>query len=144
MAKVEGMDRLRRKFQEMPKVVREEVKKAVVTSASELVAMQKRLVPKDKGTLEASIRYEMAEEFKALVIAGGTAETKRGPFDEALLVEFGTKPHENKGMFEGSINPGVPARPYFFPAWRAMKKRSKGRISRSITNGIKKVAAGGQ
>ncbi|WP_454914986.1 HK97-gp10 family putative phage morphogenesis protein [Xanthobacter sediminis] len=35
----------------------------------------------------------------------------------------------------------TPAQPFFFPAWRAMRKRVKGRVSRAITKAAKKVAA---
>lgn len=150
MAKIEGMDKLKQKFQRMPQAVRDEILKAIPASAGELVAMQKRLAPRDKGALENSIRYE-ADQFRAVVMAGGTAATRRevrkgsGQFtDEAVLVEFGTKPHIVGGKFAGAKHPGTPARPFFFPAWRAMKKRIKGRLSRSITTGIKKVANGGR
>lgn len=148
MAKIEGLDRLRAKFRAMPAAVRGEVAKSVPISAAELVGMQKRLVPKGRThALENSIHYEMLTEFKALVIAGGTAETKRevrkdsGEFtDEAVLVEFGTKAHKARGKFKGARIPAQPARRFFFPAYRALKRRAKSRISRSITAGIKKVA----
>jgi hypothetical protein len=150
MAKIEGLEALKRKFRAMPAAVRGEIAKSVPTSAAELVGMQKRLVPKGKThALENSIRYEMVTDFKALVIAGGTSETKRevrkgsGEFtDETILVEFGTKAHKARGKFKGARIPAQPARPFFFPAYRALKRRLKGRISRSISTGIKKVAQG--
>lgn len=149
MAKIEGRERLKRKFQAMPAVVKQEIEKAIRTSAAELVGMQKRLVPQDKGTLAESIRFTIEEgtEFRALVQAGGTEATRRevrkgsGEFtDEAILVEFGTKAHKAGGEFKGAKIPAQPARPFFFPAYRALRKRIKSRIARSITTGIKKVA----
>lgn len=129
-----------RKFQAMPQAVQDEIGRAVPKAAEDLVGMMKRLVPKDKGTLSNSIHYELVEPFKAQVIAGGTPETKRGVFDESLLVEYGTKEHIAGGMFKGATIPAEPARPYFWPSWRAEKKRIKGLFSRAITNGIKKAA----
>lgn len=150
MAKIQGMDSLRRKFRAMPGAVRDEVKKAVPESAGEVVGMMQRLAPREKGNLVSSIHAEQIEEFKAIIIAGGTAATRRevrkgsGIFtDEAILAEFGVKPHTLSGLFPGATHPGTPPRPFFFPAWRASKKRAKSKVARSITTGIKKVAKGG-
>lgn len=148
MVKIEGREALNRKFAAMPEAVRAEVLKSVPSSAEELASLQRRLAPHDKGNLQASIRVEH-DEFRAKVIAGGTASTRRevrkgsGQFtDEAILMEFGTRPHRIGGKFAGARHPGTPARPFFFPAYRALKKRIKSRISRSITTGIKKIAKG--
>jgi HK97 gp10 family phage protein len=59
----------------------------------------------------------------------------------ARLVEFGTSAHEAGGKFKGAMHPGTSARPFFYPAWRANKRRAKARISRAITRAAKKVAA---
>jgi hypothetical protein len=149
MATIEGRERLRLKFQALPGAIRAEVQKAVRTSAEELVGLQKRLAPQDKGALRDSIRYEITEgeEYRATVMAGGTEATKRevrkgsGVFtDEAILKEYGTKPHPAGGKFAGAKIPAEPARPFFFPAYRALRKRIKGRISRAITTGVKKAS----
>lgn len=113
--------------------------------------MQKRLAPVEHGTLRESIRYEIAagDEFRATIIAGGTPATKRevrkgsGIFtDEAVLAESGTHAHRAGGKFKGALIPAEQPRQFFYPAYRALKKRIKSRISRAITKGIKKVAAG--
>lgn len=147
MAKIIGLEALKRKFRALPGAVQAEVKKAVPDAADELVGMMQRLAPRNKGALVASIRREQREEFRAVVIAGGTQATKRearkgsGQFtDEAILAEFGTKPHRIGGKFKGARHPGTAAQPFFYPAWRASKKRIKSKLSRSITTGIKKVA----
>ncbi len=149
MAKIEGRERLKRKFQAMPGVVKQEIEKAIRTSAAELVGMQKRLAPVDKGALVNSIRFTIEEgaEFRAIVQAGGTEETRRevrkgsGEFtDEAILAEWGSPEHEAAGKFKGATIPAQKPRKFFFPAYRALRKRIRSRISRSITTGIKKVA----
>lgn len=149
MAKIIGAEALKRKFRAMPGAVQAEVKKAVPDAADELVGMMQRLAPRDRGNLIASIRREQPQEFKAAVIAGGTPATRRevrkgsGIFtDEAILTEFGSKAHRAGGKFKGARIPAIPARPWFLPSWRAMKKRIKSKLSRSITTGIKKVAKG--
>lgn len=149
MAKVEGLQALNRKFKALPAAVKAEILKAVPASSDELVGLMQRLAPRDKGNLIASIRVEPKGEFGAFIIAGGTEATKRevrkgsGQFtDEAILVEFGTKPHKLGGLFEGAKSPGTKPRPFFFPSFRALKKRIKSRLTRSITTGIKKIAKG--
>lgn len=148
MVKIEGRASLLRKFRGMPGAVRSEVSKAVPASANDLVGMMKRLAPSRTGALVASIHRESAGEgYRELIVAGGTAATRRevregsGVFtDEAVLVEFGTKEHKAGGMFQGATIPAIPARPFFFTSWRAMKKSIKGKLSRAMTKGIKKVA----
>jgi hypothetical protein len=151
MAKIEGREKLRAKFKALPQAARDAIGKAVRQSAEDLVGLQQRLVPIEKGTLRDSIRFEIfeGEEFRATVIAGGTAATRRelrkgsGRFtDEAVLAEFGTHAHRAGGKFRGALIPAEPPRAFFYPAWRAMKKPIKSRISRAITSAAKKVAAG--
>jgi HK97 gp10 family phage protein len=135
MAKVEGREELKRKFAAMPRAVREEVKAALVKSADELVGMQQRLVPVKTGALRDSIHYEIEDEGLRATVTAGDKEAFYARF-----VEFGTPPHENQGEFKGSENPGAPARPFFSPAFRALRRRIRSRLSRAITTGIKKVA----
>lgn len=153
MAKVEGRERLKRKFAAMPKAVRKAVTDSLIQSAKELNAFQRRLVPKDTGALAASIRYEPESEgetFRVAIKAGGTPQTKRevrkgsGIFtDEAILKEFGTKPHEAAGKFRGALIPAEPAQPFFYPPYRAMKKQIRARVSRAIGKAVKQVASQG-
>jgi hypothetical protein len=122
---------------------------ANVQSAEELMAFQRRLVPRDKGNLETSIRDEVKDGgLRIKVIAGGTEATRReirkgaGIYtDEAVLTEFGTKAHKAGGKFEGAEIPAEPARPFFLPPWRSMKRRIKGRASRAVSKAIKQIAA---
>lgn len=134
MAKVQNIERLQRKFRAMPQVVRSEIGKAIEESAIELSEMQQRLAPKGRtGKLSKSNKYRITkgEEFRAVVFNDDP---------KAPLVEFGTKAHTAGGRFKGATIPAIPARPFFYPAYRALRKRIKSRVSRSITKGIKKVA----
>lgn len=60
----------------------------------------------------------------------------------AHLVEFGTAPHPQSGQFKGSRHPGTAADPFFFPSYRALRKPTRSRITRSIRKSIKCIAAG--
>jgi HK97 gp10 family phage protein len=57
----------------------------------------------------------------------------------AHLVEFGTAPHENGGMFKGTQNPGTKARPFFWPSFRLVRKSHKSKASRAINKSVKAV-----
>lgn len=148
MAEVLNADRLRRKIRAMPDKFKKAVLASQVQSAQELTSMQKRLAPQDKGALARSVRFEVDESLlRVTVIGGGTAATRRevrkgsGEFtDEAILTEFGAKAHKAGGKFKGAKIPAEPPRPWFFPAYRALKKRIKGRYSRAVNKAIKEIA----
>jgi len=138
MATVEGREALRRKLLALPDAVRREMKAALEKSAQELVGMQQRLAPVRTGKLRDSIGYEIEEDgMKATISAGG------GDAFYARFVEFGTQAHEAGGERPGAEIPAVPARAFFFPAYRALKKRIRSRSTRAVSMGIRKVAKGG-
>lgn len=55
------------------------------------------------------------------------------------FLEFGTRPHINKGMFAGSQHPGTAAQPHIFPTWRAMRPKAKKKINAAITKAVRKA-----
>lgn len=75
----------------------------------------------------------------------------------AHMVEFGTAPHTIRGRKIGLLkrramgvdgrlgtkveHPGTAAQPFFFPAYRALRKRVKSRISRATNRAAKAAAA---
>lgn len=153
--KVLGIDRLRRKLKRLPELAREEISKAMEQSAAEIMAMAKSLVAVDQGDLRDSIGWTWGDAPKGSMTlgevkggrgAGNLRITIYAGNDEAFYsrwVEFGTSPHINGGRFAGSDNPGTAAQPFFYPSWRAGRKRAKGRVTRAITKSAKRAAAGG-
>lgn len=134
MARVLGKKRLREAFADMPDAVREETRKAVVKSAEELARHQRALAPVDQGDLKESIVAtgpgettppysqpgggRVVPEYAAVVTAGNS--DVRYPH----LVEYGTVK--------------APAQPYFWPAYRSLRKRLTSRITRAGRKGIRK------
>lgn len=121
-----------------------EVGKASLDSASEMASLARGYAPTGAtGKLKASIRIEPGPRVGSYrVLAGGAATTKIGsgkPFDYALGVEFGTKAHTNAGMFAGSENPGARRRPFYWIAYRMMKKRIRARVTRALNRAIKAI-----
>lgn len=118
MARVQGADRIARRFARLPSQMRARVRPALHQGADELVAWQKRLAPDDPTTpppdLRSSIRKKMGEHDLAVVVF--TDDFK------ARWLEFGTVK--------------MAARPFFFPPYRALRRRIRGRISRAVKKAV--------
>lgn len=151
---VQGLARLSRKLKRLPTLAREEIGKAMEAIAAQVVAMAKSLVAVDDGDLRDSIGWTWGEapqgSISLGVVKGGASDTLRITIyagnDKAFYarwVEFGTSAHSNGGKFAGTDNPGTTAQPFFYPAWRALRKSARGQLSRAITKSAKRAAAGG-
>lgn len=170
MAKVQNRERLLRKLKALPKAARARIGAALDEGADEIVAMQKRLAPKRTGALANSIRKVKGNYAPDNPNVRGFGGAVKGDPDltvtivagdakayYAAFVEFGTSPHRiaPKEAEALSINgnvlapgravshPGATAEPFFYPAYRALKKRVKGRASRAITKAVKEIAGNG-
>lgn len=119
-SRVEGLARLKARFASIPKRMKASVKAAIDLSADELVAFQKRLAPKDEGELEASIHTEPGRHELSVAVV---ASVPKGIFDVARLQEFGTV--------------DMPAQPFFFPPFRANRKRMRSRIGRAVGKAVR-------
>lgn len=166
MTKVQNRDRLAKRLAAIQGAPRKAIHEALKQSAEEVTAMQKRLAPVKSGDLKNSIGYTFGN-YKAVnanvrgVTAGGGAgdpdlSVTIHAGDEkawyAALVEFGTSAHTIKPKRPGGLlniygrlitsvsHPGAAPRPFFYPAWRASRKRVKSRISRATTKSVKQAA----
>lgn len=158
--KIEGRERLLAKMKALPGEVRSAIKQALAEGADEITDMQKRLAPVSTtgshgnapGALRDSIvqtwgggkvRYssltgnagESGDPDLSVRISAGNSKVRY-----AHMIEFGTAPHINAGKFAGTQHPGTAAQPFFFPAYRALRKRVKSRITRATNKAAKKVA----
>lgn len=134
--KVLNVDRLNRKLAALPAAVKVEIRPALEKSADEIAALARRLVPVDSGDLRDSIGWTWGTAPRGAISlgtvkAGDLTITVYAGNSEAFYarwVEFGTVK--------------TSAQPFFYPAYRAMRKRAKSRIKRAGTKAAKKVAAG--
>jgi HK97 gp10 family phage protein len=119
----------KRRLQSVPRRIRAEVNAAIAKDATEWVRLSRHLVPQDPkdGTpLHDSIRSYETETGGQVVRAGGETTTKPsagGPYDYALAQEFG--------------NQEVPAQPFYWPAYRLLKKKFANRRARALRKAIK-------
>lgn len=157
-----GLDRLRKKLRRFPSAVELEIRAAMEQSANEIVALAKSLTTSDRVRAATGWTWGAAPE-GALVLGtvggkgrgagnlritiyAGDASTMVGTkykVQLARLLEFGTAPHTNQGRFAGSEHPGTSAAPFFYPSWRAGRRRAKGRVTRAVNKAAKRIAAGG-
>lgn len=113
------LDRLSRRLKAIPKAARDAVQPDLDKSTAELVDRMRSLAPKDSGDLKDSIHSEHGDtELQRKVIAGD------GEAFYGRWVEFGTS--------------DTPAQPFFYPAYRLLKKRIQNRLKRSVAKAIKR------
>lgn len=168
MAKVTGLRSLEAKLKRIPKAARSAIKQALAEGADDMVSTMKSLAPVSSsgshgwqpGMLRESVVATFGDgsvpKYAAFRTRRGRRAIKSNDPDLSVtisagntdvryahLVEFGTKPHPNKGKFAGTMHPGTPPQPFFFPGYRAHKKSVKARITRAINRSAKKVASGG-
>ncbi len=168
--KFAGVNKLKRKLRALPAIAREEIHGALQQSAVEMVEAARNFAPVKSGDLRNSIGYTFGKYSpeNSNVRGVGVAANKLNDPDltvtihagdakafYAAFVEFGTAAHTIKPKRPGGLlnifgrtitkveHPGAATRPFFFPAWRLVKKKAKGRISRATNKAAKKVAAGG-
>jgi HK97 gp10 family phage protein len=123
-----------RRLARLPKKVTKAVNDAIEKDAQEWVRLSRAIAPKDPedGTpLHDSIRHHKTQKGGQVVRAGGVTTTKPsagGPFDYAVGQEFGTTQH--------------PASPFFWPAYRSLKKKFLSRRRRALSKAIKEINNG--
>ena len=134
---VRNLDALKAKLAAMPGAVRAEVSRAVDQNADDMVALAQRLAPKRTGALAASIHKESGDtDISTRVVVGEFY---------GRFVEFGTRSSVKDEPVEGGqknrkakrTSGGTRAQPFFWPAYRALKKTMKGRVTRGANKGLK-------
>lgn len=120
----------KRRLLALPSKVFKETNRAIEQNADEWVK-EARLAapvdPKDGVHLRPSIRHHDSETGGQIVRAGGEATRKPdnngGTYDYAIAQEFGTQ--------------DMQANPFFWPAYRLLKKKFGSRRSRAMNKAIK-------
>lgn len=136
---IKNLDRLKRKLIAIPETAKEQIKIAMAQGAEEITDFMRRIVPvapKNGGTLRDSIGWAWGAQPPAgtKVVGGAKAQGLQlvifAGSDKAFyarFVEFGTPQH--------------PANPFFFPAYRASRKRIKAAIGRAVRKAAKQEAS---
>lgn len=140
VARVEGLDKLRQKVRKLPPEMERAIRESFETGASDMVGMAQRLAPVETGALRNSIAWRYGDPPGGSI--GGFAMGSRSKAEDRISIYAGDREAFYARWVEfGAM--GIPAQPFFFPAWRALRKQIKSRNTRAINKAAKKVAAGG-
>jgi HK97 gp10 family phage protein len=148
---LQNRERMLQKLKAIQGAPRAAMRRALEQNAAEITAMQKRLAPVDSGDLRNSIGYTFGTYRAANANVRGVAAGTGGDPDLSVTIhagdakafyarflEFGASgPWAISGRFEGATHPGYAAEPYFYPAWRALGRRSKTRLTRAMRKAIR-------
>lgn len=148
-AKVRNKDKLFSKLKQLAPETAKAIGQEAIKAGSDMVSIARSYVPVDKGDLRDSIVMtpggqqtpaysqpggaQVVPEHAALVTAGNSKA--RYPH----LVEYGARAHTAGGVFEGAAHPGAPAQPFFWPAFRLLRKGFRPRMTRAMNKGIKQA-----
>lgn len=127
-----SIERYKKLTDELRKEVRQEAIAGLNKQAENLARTIESVAPVHEGVLKTTVRVIPGKkDTQVRVIAGGQKTVRPGvssqPYDYSRADEFGT------------VN--MPAKPFFFPTYRLMKKKMQSAVKRSITSAIKKRSA---
>lgn len=134
MAKVVNIERLQARFAALPAAIRAAAMRAAEENADEFVSLITRTVPKGEDAGKGNERLVDTLQKGPSKLGFGVRVTIGGP--EAPYpahLEFG---HMTKG------GKHVPAKPFWYPARRILKKKQRDRISRRVRDAIRAMIAG--
>jgi HK97 gp10 family phage protein len=144
MAKVKGVKKLQDRLKRLTRTSKENIAAASLKAANRLVDEMKRAAPVDDGALRDSIKarpgYSRNQKGRlvptlnetSVAVVAGNKEAFHAPF-----VEFGTAPHMNSGIYEGTQHPGTVAQPFFYPTWRASQRRTLSAVRRALNKALR-------
>lgn len=142
MASNTSLDRLKKKLARVPVEARKEMRKALEQGAYEIADTAHAWAPSNTGALKRSIGYTFGDykadnaNVRGMATSGGGKDP-----DLSVTVHAGDATAFYAAFVEfGTVH--AKAQPYFFPAYRANKKRVKNRINRAIKKAAKAAVQG--
>jgi HK97 gp10 family phage protein len=143
MAKVKNLDKVIKQLNRVAPQSKIGLRGAVVENAEAIKTLAQHLAPKGKtGWLSRSIVVRKLSRADQSKVADPNISRRVVVLAwYARLVEFGTPPHLNKGMFPGTQHPGTRPRPFFFPAYRALGKNIRVRGRQRQLQALRKAVA---
>lgn len=129
---IKGDKELQEKIRKLPSLLREKALGDALFAAAEIVkAAQANLAPRRTGAMARAL---MVTGLKTRL--GVTIRPGPGGGRHAHLVEYGTKPHENKGRFPGTQHPGMRAQPWFGPGFEMVEAEAYTEIERRVSDAL--------
>jgi HK97 gp10 family phage protein len=140
---VTGVSKLKRQMRAFPALAREQISKAMEQSAQEIVDLAKSLAPVDDGDLRASIGWSWHGAPEGSMTLGAVKTGGKGAGNLSIVIFAGNDQAFYARWVEFGTSAGNRAQPFFYPAYRAMRKRARGRMTRAIRAAARRAASGG-
>lgn len=131
---VKGLDRLNRRWRAVPKNARINVRAAMEDLASDIVEEMWSRAPFRDGVLSGSIGWTWGDAPAGSMTIGKVGGKEYGAMRITIYAGGGEAFY---ARFHEFGTQDMPANPFFFPVWRARKRRVKGRISRAMSKSIR-------
>ncbi len=131
---VQGLAEFNRRFEAIPKNVREAARDAMEKGADEIVQAMRATVRKRTRALEAAIKWTWGDAPAGSLAIGTVGGRSYGGLKITIYVD---QPLAWRAWFLEAGTVKMPAYPFFFPIYRALKRRTRGRITRQITKAIR-------
>lgn len=132
---VQGLDRFNARWRQIPKAARVNVRAEMEDIATDIVEeMWSRAPHGETGRLGASIGWTWGDAPKGTLAIGTVGGRDYGALRITIYAGGGDAFYARFQEF-GTVN--MPANPFFYPVWRARRRRVKGRISRAIKKAIR-------
>lgn len=147
--KFQNKERLYKKLAKLAPAAAKAMVEVNGKSAAEMVQIARSLVPVRTGKLRESISATPPGGHTPDYAQGATQSVPQGAWmvtagndhvRYAHLVEFGAKPHVAGGRYKGAAHPGAQAQPFFWPAFRTIKKRHTELAGRLVDDAHKDVS----
>ena len=135
---VQGLDELNRRWGAVPERVRAEVAAAMTKTAQEIQADMEKFAPQGETlNILGSIGWTWGDAPGGSLVIGKVSGgrsygTLRITFYAGGGEAFYARYHEF-----GTVD--MAARPFFYPVWRAWRRRIRVRISRAVTKALKSI-----
>jgi HK97 gp10 family phage protein len=137
--KILNMERLKRKLDRIPDVVKKRAQADLMLAGREINMLQRSLAPHEDGDLRESIRTEALDDgtVGVAIRAGGPLTTKpvrksekgNAPtYDYALAQELGTK--------------DMAPNPFFWPGYKGRKAKARRAVRAGVKRALKEAVSG--
>lgn len=132
---VQGLDRFKKRWKAIPENALKNVRAAMEDAADDVVEeMWSRAPHGETGRLGASIGWTWGKAPAGTMVIGKVGGQEYGAMRITIYAGGGEAFYARFHEF-GTVD--MPANPYFYPVWRARRRRVKSRISRAISKSIR-------
>lgn len=124
-------------MREIPLAVRLEVVRQLEREAEKIVRLMRAFAPIDDGVLRDSIGWTWGDVPKGAITVGRIAGNEH---DRIAITIYAGGGDAFYAWFQefGTVN--MQANPFFFPVWRAEKRRARNNIRAAVRRGLKKAS----